>query len=563
MNRPLLFGPLLLLLLTSTVARAQVGVGTTTPNAKAALDIQAADKGLLIPRLTAAQRSAIGSPPRGLMVYQTDAPEGFYYFGGSPGTWVYLDPNPAGGTLTLPYFSTVSGANEVGFWVNASGATATGLRGSGTTSGTGVFGTTSSGIGVWGLSVGAGGGTGVFGSTAAADESKAGVVGQNTNVTSDQAIGVLGKTAAGVGVLGTATSGTGLGGLSDSFYGVSGQSSSGVGVYGASNSDVGILGESGSGTGVRGVGNSSALLEAGVIGDNTNNAGTGVMGRTETGQGVRGLAFGAGGRGVYGAASSTNGVGVEAEASATGGTAVRAVGTNGARALSAQANTSSAAAVVTQNGSGPTLVLTGGSGVGIGSLVPLTRLSISPVTTEAKITLYDANSGTDHYGFGVSSAQLNYHVAAATDNHVFYAGGKNGNGAELMRIKGNGRVGIGTNNPQALLDVGGTMRAVEVNTPTTGAANLLPVAYGRIQANGSVASGTGNFTCSQTNGLYTVTFTAASGLNTTSFGSATIMATPNGSNAPIFGFAGSAGQVQFIFDPAGAQDAFSFMVYRP
>ena len=48
-------------------ARAQVGVGTTTPDAKSALDIRATDKGLLIPRLTAAQRTAIindiGSSP--------------------------------------------------------------------------------------------------------------------------------------------------------------------------------------------------------------------------------------------------------------------------------------------------------------------------------------------------------------------------------------------------------------------------------------------------------------------------------------------------------------------
>jgi len=64
-------------------ANAQVGVGTTTPNAQAALDITATDKGLLIPRLTAAQRTAIASPPDGLMVFQTDGTTGFWYsFGG-------------------------------------------------------------------------------------------------------------------------------------------------------------------------------------------------------------------------------------------------------------------------------------------------------------------------------------------------------------------------------------------------------------------------------------------------------------------------------------------------
>ncbi|MBO2012972.1 tail fiber domain-containing protein [Hymenobacter negativus] len=72
-----------------------VGIGTTVPDAKAALEIKASDRGLLIPRLTAAQRTGIAAPPQGLLVYQTDAPEGFYYVAGSPAAWVFL--NPAGG----------------------------------------------------------------------------------------------------------------------------------------------------------------------------------------------------------------------------------------------------------------------------------------------------------------------------------------------------------------------------------------------------------------------------------------------------------------------------------
>jgi hypothetical protein len=82
--------------------RAQsVGIGTATPDAKAALDIQASDRGLLIPRLSAAQRTAIAAPPQGLLVYQTDGTTsgglgtGFWYYAGSPAAWVFL--NPAGG----------------------------------------------------------------------------------------------------------------------------------------------------------------------------------------------------------------------------------------------------------------------------------------------------------------------------------------------------------------------------------------------------------------------------------------------------------------------------------
>jgi len=76
---------LLLTGLAQGAAQAQsVGIGTTTPDAKAALDVSATNKGLLVPRLTAAQRAAIASPPDGLMVFQTDGTTGFwYYFGGA------------------------------------------------------------------------------------------------------------------------------------------------------------------------------------------------------------------------------------------------------------------------------------------------------------------------------------------------------------------------------------------------------------------------------------------------------------------------------------------------
>ena len=90
----------LLSLVAGPAARAQsVGIGTATPDGKAALEIQATDRGLLIPRLTGGQRTAITAPPQGLMVYQTNFPEGFWYFGGAPGAWVFINPAPAGDNL--------------------------------------------------------------------------------------------------------------------------------------------------------------------------------------------------------------------------------------------------------------------------------------------------------------------------------------------------------------------------------------------------------------------------------------------------------------------------------
>ena len=49
-----------------------IGIGTSTPNTKAILEIKSTDKGVLFPRLTSAQRDSITNPPDGLHIYNTD-----------------------------------------------------------------------------------------------------------------------------------------------------------------------------------------------------------------------------------------------------------------------------------------------------------------------------------------------------------------------------------------------------------------------------------------------------------------------------------------------------------
>ena len=49
-----------------------VGIGTTTPDASALLELNATDKGLLIPRMTSTQLASITTPANGLMIYTTD-----------------------------------------------------------------------------------------------------------------------------------------------------------------------------------------------------------------------------------------------------------------------------------------------------------------------------------------------------------------------------------------------------------------------------------------------------------------------------------------------------------
>lgn len=71
------------LVLLSNLAIGQIGIGTTSPNSSAALDITSTNSGLLIPRLTESQKLAIASPATGLLIFQTDGASGFWYFNGT------------------------------------------------------------------------------------------------------------------------------------------------------------------------------------------------------------------------------------------------------------------------------------------------------------------------------------------------------------------------------------------------------------------------------------------------------------------------------------------------
>ena len=78
----------------TSIGFTQTGIGTTTPNASAKLDVTATDKGFLTPRMTAAQRGNIPLPAAGLLVYQIDGTRGFYYYNGV--AWIIIAAEPFG-----------------------------------------------------------------------------------------------------------------------------------------------------------------------------------------------------------------------------------------------------------------------------------------------------------------------------------------------------------------------------------------------------------------------------------------------------------------------------------
>lgn len=86
-----------------------VGVGTNSPHASAALEVKDSTRGILIPRMTATQRTSIASPAEGLMVYQTDGSKGFWYYDGTIWKNVSASSSTAGAgsdAKTLIYTTT-------------------------------------------------------------------------------------------------------------------------------------------------------------------------------------------------------------------------------------------------------------------------------------------------------------------------------------------------------------------------------------------------------------------------------------------------------------------------
>jgi uncharacterized protein (TIGR02145 family) len=62
---------LILVMFCSLASMAQVGIGTNSPNANAALEIASTSQGMLLPRMDAQQRNAINSPAEGLTIFNT------------------------------------------------------------------------------------------------------------------------------------------------------------------------------------------------------------------------------------------------------------------------------------------------------------------------------------------------------------------------------------------------------------------------------------------------------------------------------------------------------------
>ncbi|MFS4482603.1 hypothetical protein ACKGJY_06270 [Hyunsoonleella sp. 2307UL5-6] len=85
----------LLLFFFNSISNAQVGIGTTNPDGSSILDIEATDKGVLVPRLTTAERNAISNPATSLLIFNITTQQFEFNSGTSLSpVWRILNANP-------------------------------------------------------------------------------------------------------------------------------------------------------------------------------------------------------------------------------------------------------------------------------------------------------------------------------------------------------------------------------------------------------------------------------------------------------------------------------------
>ena len=90
--------------------------------------------------------------------------------------------------------------------------------------------------------------------------------------------------------------------------------------------------------------------------------------------------------------------------------------------------------------------------VGIGTTSPNAPLQLSNTVANRKLVLYDGqNNDHQYYGLGINDVSLRYQVDLATASHDFYAGTSSSTSRHLLRIRGDGNIGIGTTSPSGML----------------------------------------------------------------------------------------------------------------
>lgn len=439
----------------SFAAKAQIGIGTPTPDPSSMLDITSITKGLLMPRLTTGQRTAIVSPATGLQVYDTTT-NSFWYFNGT-------------------------------IWVNSGASSPQDLR----FLGSGNHVSQDAGIGSNGTNLGTGGNIIAIGGGALSASTTGGSnVGIGASTLRLNTVGnyntAIGENAITANISGSANVGVGLQSLL-------------VNTSGSNNSALGYLSLQGNTTGSN---NTAVGVQAGNNittggGNITIGAGTAVASPTASNQlNIANNIFGTGLTGSATAPAGNIGIGTASPQSklhvsanqATYGTSndaqLSSGGTDISQKLLLGYNTTGDKGYIQSNHTNVAftdlLLNPNGGNVGISNIDPKQKLDVNGVAL--------LRGGTD--ATGITGTQLlfgylgqaNFQHAIKT-RHDANATATTGNAIDfyvwtptdlpaaqptkrIMTINGVGNVGIGTASPSTMLEVAGVITATKIQGPS-------------------------------------------------------------------------------------------------
>jgi len=146
-----------------------------------------------------------------------------------------------------------------------------------------------------------------------------------------------------------------------------------------------------------------------------------------------------------------------------------------------------------------------GGKVGIGIENPVNSLHIvsddfNPVRFESSsddswVSFYNSTGYVGYSGVFTGDTDMDFGTGLLNDTGKVHL---TTNATPKLTVATNGDVGIGTTNPTAKLEVTGDIKTSgEINRPSTGNANMIPIAYGSIDRDGRIFVGTENFTVEQ------------------------------------------------------------------